>query len=303
MSRVLAASIVFFSATSFAQLESATTSTSTKSVTKGSSDVSADSTATAAGKKEKKKTLNEVSFNLGGLFAAGNSRSAAVTAGVRTKIKRGDHQFTGAAQANYAQAAVPPAGSTSSVGQPTQTTVENVQALLRYDWFFAKHWSAFLQTSGWHDRFQGLDLRFQIGPGVAYYLVDEEKAQLWGEAGYDFQWDARSNSYIHNDDGTLKLDSDGNPLDKYAPIHNARLFVGFADKFFKGVEFAASAEYLQDLADGNTFRFVFDGSVKAALAKHFALATAVTVAFENNPLPNVENTDVITGVSLVYNMF
>jgi len=120
---------------------------------------------------------------------------------------------------------------------------------------------------------------------------------------HDFQYDVRMDDFIKNADGTPKLDSDGNPLEKTNVVHNARLFLGFTDKFYKGVEFIASVEYLQDLTDGNTFRFVFDGGIKAAIAPHFALATAVNVHYENNPLPNVVNTDVIGAVSLVYNMF
>jgi putative salt-induced outer membrane protein YdiY len=259
------------------------------------------SEAAAAQKKDKKPEINEVSLNLGGLFAAGNSRSAAVTAGVKSKIKRGDHQFVGMAIGNYARSAA--AVDSSTAGQPMTTTVENVQALLRYDWFFAKHWSVFLQTSGRHDRFEGLDLRYQLAPGVAYYFIEEEKALLWAEAGYDFQYDVRADTYIHNTDGTPKLDADGKPLEKTEAVHNARLFLGFAHKYFKGVELTASVEYLQDLADANTFRFVFDAGVKAAIAKHFALATAVNVHYENNPLPGVVNTDVMGAVSLVYNLF
>ena len=293
--------VLLFTTAAAAQLESGTSSSTTSTVSKGSTDVSADNTAAAATKADKKDKITEVSFNAGGLFAAGNSRSAAVTAGVRSRVKRGDHQFTGAAQANYARAATAVNGS--EAGQPTETTVENVQALLRYDWFFTKHWSLFLQTAGRHDRFQGLDLRYQLAPGVAYYFVQDDKAQVWGEAGYDFQYDVRSDDYIHNADGTPKLDTDGKPLDKTEAVHNARLFLGLDDKFFKGVEFIASVEYLQDLVDGNTFRFVFDSAIKAQIAKHFALATAVTVLYENNPLPGVQNTDVMSAVSLVYNMF
>ncbi len=100
-----------------------------------------------------------------------------------------------------------------------------------------------------------------------------------------------------------ELDAEGKPLEKTEAIHNARLFLGFSDKIYKGVEFAASVEYLQDLIDGNTFRFIFDGAIKAAIAPHFALATGVNVHYENNPLPGVVNTDVIGAVSLVYNMF
>ena len=302
MSRSVFLATFLLSSTALAQLQSGTTSSSTGDVSKGSGDVGGDAAVAAAKAKEKKDTINEVSFNLGGLFAAGNSRSAAVTAGVKSKIKRGDHQFTGAAVANYARAAT--AVNNSEAGQPMSTTVENVQALLRYDWFFAKHWSVFLQTSARHDRFEGLDLRYQLGPGVAYYFVQEEKAQFWGEAGYSFQYDVRANDYYLEPDGvTPKKDADGNDLHKTDVIHNARLFLGFTDKVFKGVEFNASVESLQDLADANTFRFVFDANIKAAIAKHFALATGVNVHYEHNPLPGVDNTDVMGAVSLVYNLF
>jgi len=301
MSRSVFLATFLLSSTALAQLQSGTTSSSTGDVSKGTADVGGDNAVAAAKAKEKKDTINDVSFNLGGLFAAGNSRSAAVTAGVKSKIKRGDHQFTGLAVANYARAAT--AVNNSEAGQAMTTTVENVQALIRYDWFFAKHWSVFLQTSGRHDRFEGLDVRYQLAPGVAYYFVQEEKAQFWAEAGYSFQYDVRADDYIKNTDGTPKLDADGKPLEKTDAVHNARLFLGFTDKLFKGVEFNASVEYLQDLADGNTFRFVFDGNIKAAIAKHFALATGVNVHYENNPLPGVVNTDVMGAVSLVYNLF
>jgi putative salt-induced outer membrane protein len=277
-----------------AQLQSGTTTSSTASVSSGKTDVAKEGFSTAE-KAEKKKGITEVSFNAGGLFAAGNSRSAAVTAGLKTKVKRGEHQFTGAAAANYAASGTP--------GNATQTTVENLQAMLRYDWFVLKKVSIFLQTSARRDRFQGLDLRYNLGPGAAYYFIQEDKAQLWGEAGYDFQYDVRRDDFLVNPDGTPKLDADGNPLGKTQVVHNARAFLGFDDKLFKGVEFLASAEYLQDLTDGNTYRFIFDSAVKASISKAFALATSVTVRFENNPLPGVQNTDVTTALSLVYNMF
>src|SRR5512135_2933991 len=111
---------LFLSTSAFAQLQSGTSGTSTKDVSKGSADVTADNTAAAAQQKEKKDKITEVSFNLGGLFAAGNSRSAAVTAGVKSKIKRGDHQFIGGAVANYARAAT--AVNNTTACKPMETT-------------------------------------------------------------------------------------------------------------------------------------------------------------------------------------
>ena len=104
--------------------------------------------------------------------------------------------------------------------------------------------------------------------------------------------------------GTPKKDSRGDDLEKTKVVHNARLFVGFDDKVHEGVQFLASAEYLQDVLDFSTptARLILDTAIKANLGKSLAVATGVTVRYEANPLPGVEHTDVITGISLVYNL-
>ena len=247
-------------------------------------------------KDEREKGVTELAFNLGGLFTAGKSRSAAVTAGVKSRIRRGDHQLTLGVAANYARA--------GKVGAGTETTVENLQGAARYDFFVLKPLSIFGQVTGRHDRFQGLDLRLNVDVGVAYYFLQEEKYRLWGEAGYDFQYDLRRDEAIKNPDGTAKKDASGNPLEKGQVRHNARLFVGFDHKLFEGVQFLTSLEYLQDVTDFSTptLRLIYDGAVKATLSKSFALSTGLTLRYESNPLPGVEHTDLITGISLVYNM-
>lgn len=246
--------------------------------------------------EERKKGVTELAFNLGGLFTAGNSRSAAVTAGVKSRIRRGDHQLTLGIAGNYARA--------GKVGTGTETTVENLQGAARYDYFILKPLSVFGQVTGRHDRFQGLDLRLNVDIGVAYYFIQQEKVRLWGEAGYDFQYDVRRAEALVDAKGAPKLDRDGNPLEKTNVVHNARLFVGFDHKLFEGVQFLTSLEYLQDVTDfaTPTLRLIYDGAVKASLSKSFALSTGITVRYEANPLPGIERTDVLTGVSLVYNL-
>ncbi len=93
-------------------------------------------------------------------MASGNSKQIALTSAGKVRIRRDKHQFTGAAAANFARAAAPDAPD-----QGMQTTVENLQGRVRYDYFFAKHWSLFAAVTGRRDRFQGLDLRLNVDPG------------------------------------------------------------------------------------------------------------------------------------------
>lgn len=243
----------------------------------------------AAEKKDDpdKNKITDVSAQLGALLAAGNSRSTAVTGGVKTKIRRDEHQFSGAVAINYAQS--------GKTGQQSDTTVENLQGMLRYDYYFTERFSAFLKVAGLHDRFQGLDLRFNLDPGVSYAVVNEKTQRLWGEAGYDFLFDVRRSDALLQKDGTM--------LDKTVSNHGLRLFAGYDHKLSESVALLMGLEYLQAFTDTNAFRLNGDASVKANLSKRFALATSVQVRYDHAPLPGKEHTDVLTSVSLVYSLF
>jgi putative salt-induced outer membrane protein len=293
------ATALFLASAAGAQtLQNGSGGTAAGGTTSGKTDVVKEGFQKQADDKEeeRKKGVTELAFNLGGLFTAGNSRSAALTAGVKSRVRRGDHQLTLGVAANYARA--------GKVGFGTETTVQNLQGAARYDFFILKPFSVFGQLTGRHDRFQGLDLRLNVDVGVAYFFIQQEKVRLWGEAGYDFQYDIRRDEALVDAKGAPKLGRDGNPVEKTNAVHNARLFVGFDHKLFEGVQFVTSLEYLQDVTDfaTPTLRLIYDGAVKASLSKSFALSTGITVRYEANPLPGIERTDVLTGVSLVYNL-
>src|SRR5581483_10835574 len=161
-----------------------------------------------------KNTITDVSVQLGALLAAGNSRSMAITSGVKTKVRRDAHQFSGGAALNYAQAGKP--------GEATTTSVENLQGMLRYDFYFTERFGAFLKVAAIHDRFQGLDVRFNLDPGVSYAVINEKNLRFWGELGYDFLFDVR------RDDALLQ--KNGTKLDKTASNHGLRAFIGWDHK-------------------------------------------------------------------------
>ena len=235
------------------------------------------------------KDATELVISAGGLASAGNSRSLAATSAGKFRLRRGSDQLGAGISANYAESAI-------DKGQGLQTTVENFQGKLRYDRFLAGSLAVFGALSARHDRFQGLDLRINLDPGFSYYLIDQAEQQMWLEAGYDFQHDVRSAEAITN------AYADGWSLGKTNDRHSVRWFVGYASELSESVSVASGLEYLQGLDSATNYRFNWDGGLNSAVGKGFSIATAVSVRYDHNPIPNVEQTDVITSISLVYHL-
>lgn len=265
--------------------------------TKGTTDIAKGGFVTGAlPAADDPSQVTEMSIAAGGLFSSGNARTVALTSIGKLRVRRDEHQLTVAATGNFARA--------GKAGEKVDTTVENYQGLLRYDYFFTNEIAAFLQTTGRRDRFQGLDLRLNIDPGVAYYAINTKKQTLRGELGYDFQYDIRRDA-----DRALPI-PDGSPpgtvpvlVDKTRALHNARLFVGYENKLYAQVGFITGLEYLQNVSDIDTYRLVFDIGLKSNISDKLAIATTYTMRYENKPLPSVEKSDSIASVNLVYTLF
>lgn len=245
----------------------------------------------------------EFDISLGGIFSTGNSRSLAATGLTNFRLRRTIHQFGASLAGNYGATGVPDT-------RRFETTVGNVQGLVRYDVFFAKRWTAFLQTTARHDPFQGLDLRLNVDPGFAFYAINKTNHRLWFEAGYDFQYDLRT------DDSRILVDADGNPvldmdgneqldpnIDAFLINHAARLFVGYSNKLSDKVSFDTGLEYLQSVILARRLRLNYLAAINTQLAERFSMAVTFTLRYENDPLPNVRKLDTISAFSLAYRFF
>jgi putative salt-induced outer membrane protein YdiY len=233
----------------------------------------------------------QLKVTAGGLLTQGNSRTIAATASSDFRLRRNVSQFTALAAVNYGRSA--PAGD-----GPYETTVENYQGKVRYDYFFAPGVAGFLSVSGRRDRFQGLDLRLNIDPGVAYYFIDEKTQQLWVELGYDLQHD------INNDDviTAASLDPAAEPIPKSETNHSVRAFLGYNYAFNETLAFNAGVEYLQSVEEGKDARLNFDGGLTTKISQTFSVAMTMSVRYDNDPLEGVEKTDLITALNLVYSL-
>ncbi|MCX4246663.1 DUF481 domain-containing protein [Paraliomyxa miuraensis] len=279
----------------------------------------------------KAEDATELEISAGGLYSTGNAYAAAVTGQGRFRLRRGRHQVASQVAANYGRADVtralprwnfvpPPlddpgaparAVYTDETEDVRDTTVTNIQGMARYDVYFAKRWSAFLMATLRRDRFQGLDLRFNLDPGVAFHVLTNAKHRLWFEAGYDFQYDAYREDSLYelrpldpavDEDGDGYADTDRFRIieseDDFLVNHAARLFAGYNNSLSQRVSLDTQLEYLQSVIEARRYRLNWISALTIQLANRLGLSATFTLRYENDPLPTVEKLDTITAVLL-----
>jgi len=236
------------------------------------------------------KDATEAKIQAGGLSAAGNSRSLALTSVANLRVRRSLNEVSVAAAANFGRSAAAP-------NEKMKTSVENYQGKLRYDRFVSERFALFVAQSGRKDRFQGLDLRLNLDPGVAYYLLDEPKHQLWAELGYDLQFDIiRDESIV---DAFL---ANGEIINKTNTRHSARVFAGYRNTLSETLAFTTGVEYLQGIPETKFWRLNWDAGINTSISTAFSLATTFSLKYDHQPLSGIKSTDTITALNLVYQL-
>jgi putative salt-induced outer membrane protein len=260
--------------------------------TTGQTDVASETFAAAAeraAQEAENKDTTEAKISAGGLGTAGNTRAIAATTAGDFRLRRADNQVSATIAINYARTA--PDGDA-----PMDTTVDNQQGRVRYDRFLTKRLAAFLAVSARRDRFQQLNLRLNIDPGVAYYVIDDPGQQLWGELGYDLQFDVRRQEALD------AAAAEGTDIDKTEVRHSARVFVGYDNSLTEAVTLKTGIEYLQSVQETKNWRLNWDIGISSKIGGDFSLATTHSIKYDNNPLPEVGETDMVTSISLVYQL-
>ena len=229
------------------------------------------------------------SVSAGGLSSSGNSKLVAFTTSGTFDWRGGANGVGASLVGNYGKSA-PPDGE-------METTTENLQGRIRYDRYLIDDASVFLLVTGRHDRFQGLAFRLNLDPGFKYLFVNRPKTQLWAEAGYDFQYDVRTEEArdVTDEDGMV-IDR----LDKNETDHSARFFLGFKHAFNDDVAVSNGIEYLQSFVESERYRFNYDVLFTAKVWGDLALGVGFNARYDNQPLPEKVKLDTTSTLSLVY---
>ena len=229
------------------------------------------------------------SLSAGGLSSTGNSRLVAFTGSGNADWRRGANGLGAALVGNYGRSAPP--------GGDMKTTTENLQGRVRYDRYLIEDASVFLLVTGRHDKLQGLAFRLNLDPGFKYLFVNRPKTALWGEVGYDFQYDTRLDSAREVKDSMGRVID---TLPKHETDHSARMFLGFRHNFNDATALSNGIEYLQSFVDGERYRFNYDVLFTAKVWGNLALGVGFNARFDNTPLPDKQKLDTTSTLSLVY---
>lgn len=246
--------------------------------------------AAAAALEAESTDATELELATGGVLSSGNAFAAAVTGQGRFRVRRDIHQGAVQVAGNYGRADVPLLDENGvEIGKERDTTVSNLQGQARYDVFFARRWSAFGMATLRRDRFQGLDLRLNLDPGIAFHVLAEARHRLSIEAGYDFQYDVRREEAIVDDAG-MRI------AEKTLVNHAARVFVGYNNSVSDRITLDTGLEYLQSFLVARRFRVNWVSALGIQLAGRVGLAVTFTLRYEHQPLPEVHPLDTITAV-------
>lgn len=265
--------------------------------TTGKTDVAQEGFQQAAVKAPDINDETKLEIMAGGMLAAGNSESLAATGAGKFLLRRGDDQLTAALAGNYA-VSEPISDDPDVDDLDWEPTVENVQGNVRYDRFLTDRLSLFISVSGRYDRFQGLDLRLNVDPGVAYYFIQEQNQKFWGEIGYDLQVDIRRQETI---DEAAAADPPED-IDKSEVRHHGRLFLGYDNKINKAIAFFAGLEYLQGIPKTENWRLNGDLGLTSSIGEDFSIATTISLKYDHNPLPSIDHLDITTAINLIYTL-
>jgi putative salt-induced outer membrane protein len=235
-------------------------------------------------KLERKLDGTMISIAAGGQHATGNSQLLALSVNGSFETRWHGNAVGLSLLANYGESAPPEAD--------TVATTENIQGRVRYDRYLIDRASLFVINTLRHDRFQGVDLRYNLDPGFKYLLLKVATSSLWAEAGYDFEYDVR------RDDA--RLVEGGFLLDKTSSDHSLRAFGGFRHAFNAEVSLSSGAEYLQSIVAARQFRLNYDLLFSAKVSAALALGFAFNLRYDHSPLPDKRPIDTSTTISLIY---
>lgn len=234
----------------------------------------------------------------GASLVGGNARQIAASASGKIDWRSGDLALGAQSIGNYGRGAAP--------GEGTQEHARNVWTRARADRFVGDRFAAFLLVQHRYDRFQGLDFRGNLDPGVKYVVFEGEALSASVDAGYDLQHDVRRFAdtvlYLDEERTTPRLDPATGEVARVPRTytdHSSRLAAGGRYALGPRLSLSVGVEYLQSFRASERYRINVDALAAASLTGAFGLGVGFLARWDNAPLPGKRELDAATTLSLV----
>jgi len=230
---------------------------------------------------------------LGGTLNTGNTRTFAFSTNSHFQLKRSEHQLTMDVTGIYGLAAL--RDDTTGDFSGWNPNAGNVFGQVRYDYFLTPNNALVAAVQARHDRFAGLELRFQGQLGYLRNFVNEESHRFWGEAGYDLTYD----DFFFEQARLMMLPA---PNLTQQVVHSARVFLGYDNHVNEAVTFLTGVEALFDFQEASNVRLNVISELRSKLGANFQVSLQHTLRFDGVPPEGKATLDNILVVNLVYSL-
>jgi putative salt-induced outer membrane protein YdiY len=237
--------------------------------------------------EEVEEPQGDLTAELGGALAAGNSAAYSLNAGVSGGYKWKMNRISGSAAAMFGQSVVDADGDgILSVEERRSGYVTNQQqgvGFLRYDRFLTKKDSLYALSGALVDPFAGFASRTHQQLGYSRKIVTTETTLFVGEVGFDW---AQENYVAGIDPG-------------YQDVFALRFMTGLQHTFNEAVQLKSSVEVYPNVIEWEDVRVMNNTSVAAKLSDKLGFKTAYVLRFDNVPVPGFRKADHAVTASLV----
>lgn len=210
---------------------------------------------------------------LGLTLTAGNSESSLATAGIKVGRDGERHALRLGIEGTYGE-------TTNERADGTKTddlTAQNAKADANYKLKGGRYY-AYADVTVLHDKVADVDYRAIVGPGVGYFIIQEDTATLGLDVGV---------AWVTEDVSNIK--------DDYLAYRAGERFewtISETAKLWQSAEFVPRADDFQD------YLLTGEIGIEAAVNSRVNLRLVVQDKYDNTPGAGLDNNDVITVTAL-----
>jgi putative salt-induced outer membrane protein len=154
----------------------------------------------------------------------------------------------------------------------TKTDANRMSGLVKTDFDLTKKWYVYNLAGMGYDELRKIDLRYEIGPGVGYHLIQATNFFLNTEAGATYQREERT-------DGTAQSRFFGRLAENGTWKITPRL--SWDEKF----------EYMPSLEESGEYRIRFETNVRYAMLQNVFLNFSILDIYDSQPANGIRKND------------